>query len=390
MAKHHQGQWSMQFYLTNNEAYENAEVFQQIFPVWTLAVTHNMKMLASATGNNKINLWCLRSHKLLISISGHADTIWRIAFSPDDCLLASASADGTVMLWEVETGQLVHTLPRCHANWVWTLAWNHDGTRLVTGGSDTRILVWNTEKISDRALRCSHYRANSQSEDAKLRYQAQRELNEAPDAQEVEEDLSSPLLAWQGHEKSITEVAFASADPRMLVSSGAEGTIAVWDHTSGALDCRLSGHIGSITSIAVSPQSEELLATGGEDHTVRLWDLHDIEPSTMHAKASREKPIGYNLPHFTLKGHEGGISAVRFTQDGRLLASASKDCEVRIWNPSRKSPSLVAKFVAHEAWVRDICWNRDQKFLYSASTDGLIYAWQVPQKYHFKKKKKVH
>merc|ERR1712216_173887 len=53
-----------------------------------------MKMLASATGNHKINLWCLMTHQMLISLSGHADTIWRIAFSPDDCLLASASAGG--------------------------------------------------------------------------------------------------------------------------------------------------------------------------------------------------------------------------------------------------------------------------------------------------------
>jgi WD40 repeat protein len=380
--------WSAQFHLTNNEAYANADVFQEIFPVWTIAVTRNMKMLASATGNHKINLWCLMTHRLLISLSGHADTIWRIAFSPDDCLLASASADGTVRLWEVETGMLVQILPRCHANWVWTLAWSADGNRLATGGSDTRILVWNMEKVTDRARRCSNFRSESQSADARRRYAAQKEMNEAPDAQEVEDELSQPLLAWQAHEKSITELAFAPTDTRMLASVGAEGTVAVWDSTAGALDIRVMGHIGSVTTIAISPATDELIATGGEDHTVRLWDLHDIEPGSMYAKASREKEIGYNLAHFTLKGHEGGISAVRFTGDGRLLASASKDCEIRIWNPSRKAPALVHKFVAHEAWVRDIFWQRDQTHLFSGSTDGLIFAWQVPMKYHCKKSKR--
>jgi len=380
--------WRQEFHLTNNEAYENADNFQQIFPVWSITITKNMKQLASATGNHRINLWCLMTHQLLISLSGHADTIWCIKYSPDDCLLASASADGTVRLWETETGMVVSILPRCHANWVWTLCWSPCGTRLATGGSDTRILIWSTEKVTDRARRCSVFRTDSQSPDKRRKYFAQQQLNDAPEAEEVAEELEQPLQAWQAHEKSITELQFAPQDSHMLVSVGSEGTIAVWHPDTGALDCRLMGHIGSITCVAINPVCDEQIASGGEDHTVRLWDLKDIEPQSMNAKASREKVIGYNLVHFTLKGHEGGISSVRFTGDGRLLASASKDCEVRVWNPSRKAPSLIHKFVAHEAWVRDLCFQRDQSHLYSCSTDGLIFAWQVPHKYHIGKKKK--
>lgn len=380
--------WPCQFHLTNNEAYENADVFQQIYPVWSIAVTRNMKQLASSTGNHRINLWCLMTQQLLISLSGHADTIWKIAYSPDDCLIASASADGTVRLWETETGMVVSILPRCHANWVWSLSWSPDGRRLATGGSDTRILVWCTEKVTDRARRCSIFRTDSQSPDAGRRYHAQKQLNEAPDAEEVAEELEQPLHQWQAHEKSITELVFAPQDARMIASVGSEGSIAVWDSESGALDCRLMGHIGPILCVAVNPIADEQIATGGEDHTVRLWDLKDIEPGSMNVQASREKVSGFNLQHFTLKGHEGGISVVRFTGDGRLLASASKDCEVRIWNPSRKAPSLVHKFIAHEAWVRDIQWQRDCTHIYSASTDGLIFAWQVPSRHHIKKKKR--
>lgn len=385
-----QANWHHTYVLTNNEAYENAEVFQQIFPVWAIAVTHNMKQLASATGNQKINLWCLVTQNLLISLSGHADTVWKVAYSPDDYLLASCSADGTVRLWEVETGMLITILPRCHANWVWTLAWSPDGQRLATGGSDTRILMWSTQKVVDRAARCSNYRAECQSPDARRRYHAQKQLDDAPDADEVEKELEAPTLAWQAHEKSVTEIAFCGQDQRMLCSTGSEGTVAVWDSDCGALDCRLMGHIGPITCVAISPESDELIATGGEDHTVRLWDLHDIEPGSMNAKASREKPIGFNLSHFTLKGHEGGISSVKFSGDGRLLASCSKDCDIRVWKPNRKGPSLVHKFTAHEAWIRDICWQRDQTHLFSGSSDGLIFAWQVPKFYHARKKKKHH
>jgi len=382
--------WHRMFHLTCNEVGADEDTYQQILPVWTVAVTNNMKQLAYATGDHKINLSCLITHQLLISLTGHADTIWKIAYSPDDTILASTSADGTVRLWEVGTGMPVMILPRCHANWAKSLAWSPEGDKLVTAGSDTRILVWSTAKACDRARRCAFWRAESDHPAAKKRHEALLQLQGAPEPEDVEYELSQPLLAWQAHEKGLSGIAFAPKDARMLASCGTEGTIAVWDSETGALDCRLMGHIGPITCIDVSPLTDELMATGGEDHTVRLWDLADIAPGSMAAKASREKSIGYNLAHFTLKGHEGGVNAVKFCMDGQLLASASKDCEVRIWNPSRKSPTLNAKFTAHEAWVLDLAWKHDQELLFSGSTDGLVFAWHVPNKYHTHAKGRDH
>jgi WD40 repeat protein len=382
--------WHRLYHLTSNEAYENSEVFQQIFPVWSIAVTHNQKQLASATGNHMINLWCLVTHKLLVSLPGHGDTIWKLSYSPDDCVLASCSADGTVRLWEVDSGILISILPRMHANWVRTLQWAPDGNRLATAGTDTRILVWSTAKVTDRSRRCSNYAAESNNPDARKRYFAEKELREGPRQEEIDHELEQPLVWWQAHEKSVTGISFAPQDPNMLASVGADGTLCVWDTTEGALDVRLMGHIGTITCVAVSPRYNDLIASGGEDHTVRLWDLKDIEPGCMNAKASREKAIGHNLPHFTLKGHEAGVMAVTFMGDGHLLASAAKDCEIRVWNPSKKGPTLHHKILAHEAWVTDLCFTLDQHQLFSGSTDGLIFAWQVPHKYHISKKKRKH
>lgn len=197
-------------------------------------------------------------------------------------------------------------------------------------------------------------------------------------AEEAEKasQLAQPLTFWQAHEKSIHDLFFAPSESKMLVSCGAEGSVAVWDADSGNLDCRLMGHIGTVTTVAVCPTNSELLATGGEDHTVRLWDLRDIEPSSQLARMSREKVMGINLAHFTLKGHEGGVSRVRFTGDGQLLASVSKDCSVRVWIPSLFNPLLLAKFIAHEAWIRDVSWSPDQKSLFTAGSDGMVFAWE--------------
>eukprot|EP00439_Symbiodinium_sp_Y106_P021653 s4710_g2.t1 len=92
--------WGRRFHITSNVPDPTGETYQQIFPVWTIAVTKNQRQLATATSDNRINLWCLVTHQLLAPLIGHADTIWRLAYSPDDLLLASTSADGTVRLWE--------------------------------------------------------------------------------------------------------------------------------------------------------------------------------------------------------------------------------------------------------------------------------------------------
>jgi WD40 repeat protein len=366
--------WSREFHLTANVESPDGEGYQQIFPIWTIAITSNQRQLASATGDNRILLWCLVTHQMLIPLTGHADTIWRLAYSPDDALLASTSADETVRLWEVMTGLPVMVLPRCHSHWVWSLAWSPDGTRLVTGGSDARLLVWDAKEAWQAAQAVAEISAMADRDPA----WAEKANREAETAARTKR----PILAWQAHEKSINEVTFCPTEAQMLVSVGAEGSLAIWDVDTGALDCRVMGHIGAITCVSVSPSNGELIATGGEDATVRMWDLSDVDPGSHAAKSSREKTLGLNLAHFTLKGHQAGITAVRFCGDGRLLASVSKDCDVRVWFPSLQNPTLCAKFPAHEAWIRDLAWNPDQRFLYTAAGDGLVQAWVVPKKYH--------
>jgi len=81
-------------------------------------------------------------------------------------------------------------------------------------------------------------------------------------------------------------------------------------------------------------------------------------------------------------------SQCAFSQCGRILATVGRDSTVRIWNvaPSKAAfkASLQTSFKAHEAWVRDCCFSRDNMILFTCSTDGLVSMWKVPKRFHIR------
>ncbi|MFN8922502.1 MAG: WD40 repeat domain-containing protein, partial [Sphingobacteriia bacterium] len=77
----------------------------------------------------------------------------------------------------------------------------------------------------------------------------------------------------------------------------------------------------------------------------------------------------------TLRGHGLDVNAVAFSPDSKLLATASSDRTLRLWEVA--TGSLVRTLEGHTASVNAVAFNKDGNLLASGDSEGSLYIWDV-------------
>ena len=245
--------------------------------------------------------------------------------SPDGKMLAGHDFGNTCVLWDINTDPpriidqfILKGYPTAALNV--KFAFSADGEMLATGGKDGLVHVW--ELTVSKQVR--------------------------------------HRFTVKGHKHNIRTLAF-SPDGKMLASGGEGGTLCLWRVADGASLFKSTAHKSLIHAVAFSPDSK-ILASGGNE--LFLWDT---------STGTQLRPTSRKLT--------ARISALVFSPDGNTLVAGNWDGILELWDV--RPGGLLSTHTGHTWWVEVLKFSADGKTLASASFwDGtiLIWDWEILKK----------
>ena len=281
-------------------------------------------------------------HLDLLTVRGRAGPVSSAAFSADGQRVAWAIANNTVHVWDAQTGRDLHVL-RGHTgtNDMNGMAFSADGRTLVTTRGEHlqlgEVKLWDLKSGREVWSRAGHTGFRSCvafRPDGRHVAVGSGERRQPGEVHVLDAASGKPVLPPLGeHTLGVIAVAF-SPDGRLLASaSGASddfnvrkrpGEVNVWDAVTGKRLRTLNGHPGAVTAVAFSANSR-IIASAGSDGTILFWDAHS-------GKVAER-----------LAGHRGAVNALCFHSQGQLLASAAGDQTIRIWQWDSGWPRAVLR-----------------------------------------------
>mmetsp|Transcript_63000 Transcript_63000/g.199398 ORF Transcript_63000/g.199398 Transcript_63000/m.199398 type:complete len:305 (+) Transcript_63000:295-1209(+) len=261
--------------------------------------------------------------------------------------------DGTLRLWDPSSGEAAGGPLKGHKKWVTSISWEPahlalPSRRFVTSSKDCTVKIWDAT-----TRRC--------------------------------------VISLASHTKAVTQVKWGGDG--LIYSASQDTNIYAWDSKEGKMVRQFKGHAHWVNTLALS--TEHALRTGAYDHhgkcpkdvdaakeqaLERYNEARGGKPERMVSGSDDFTmflwdPLNDKKPTTRMTGHVQLINQVRFSPDGRWIASASFDKSVKIWD------GFTGKFIAslrgHVGPVYQVAWSSDSRMLVSGSKDSTLKVWEM-------------
>ncbi len=289
-------------------------------PITALAVDPQGRFLAIAKPNI-VEIVTATDRKPVTQLVGHAGAIADVQFSKTGDRLVVAAGEtglnGEATVWNTADWSRSLVI-NGHRDTLYAVAISPDGTVIATASYDRDIRTW----------------------DAKT---------------------GAAMKTLAGHNDAVYSVAFHPGG-KILASASGDRTIKLWDVAQGQRLDTFSQPAKEQYHMQFAPNGKQLVA-GGVDMRVRLWQISE-------SAAEGTNPIEY-----ARFAHEGPILRTVFSSDGRLLASASEDRRIKLWET--RTFTQVAMLERQADWPSAVTFSHDSKQLFVGRMSGDFAAYPI-------------
>jgi len=233
------------------------------------ALSSDGRTLAWSQEDNTIQLIQMTEGKVLNTLAGHTDSVFKLRFSPTGDRLFSASHDGSVRIWDM-TGNELQTIETNGE--VLGIGISPDGSKLATIPLDGPVELW--DLIANKKMLSLGGTGGFDTSDAVF----------SPDGKYLAADLATGLFLWRISDgellwddiRNSLAVTFSPDGQFLAYSNVEDGNKVVLSSTDGAQIIRtLEGMQGPVWELIFSPDSSLLAATDGME--IRIWRVADAK-----------------------------------------------------------------------------------------------------------------
>ncbi|KAH6888553.1 hypothetical protein B0T10DRAFT_573325 [Thelonectria olida] len=401
-------------------------------PVATVAFSVDGQLLAVGERNGEIGLREPTSGSCVKRLSGHEGDLEAVVFSPDGSFLASASSDRTIKIWHLGTAKCTQTIQGYKAG---TISFSRDGRQFASALSDGTFGVWDTDtgsrvmqvgddthKITSVAFLADKLLATSSSDgtigiwDLETGVCTQtlsghhgfitsvvslgqgRGLASASFESDIRvwDATGACVQSLKGHNDAVRSLTF-SPGKQLLASGAHDCTVRVWDLTTKSITQAPMDYGSEIRSLAFSPDGQHLFSTSGASQ-LKIWDtsngncIHALDEaayldsspdgrwiiSRVHRpKGNKSFELWDPAENSCIQKFEdiGDFTDAAFSADRQLLATASLDGTVGIWDVATQNETQRIKTPSSSS-ASALAFSIDSHDIAIAS-DGAVEIWDM-------------